>query len=196
MIALLIRYNDVVKPARAVFLDRDGVIVEEVDYLVDPKKARLVPGSARAIVRLREAGFKAIVVSNQSAVARGMLTLRGLARVTAAIKGLLKEEGARLDAVYYCPHHPEAGRRVRCRCRKPGLALLEKAARRFKLDLKASYYVGDTTTDMLTAERAGLPGLLVATGYGGKDRAYRVRPRKRFADLAAAADWILEKSRR
>lgn len=180
----------------AVFLDRDGVIVREVDYLVDPRQLRLLPGSARAIVRLREAGFKLVVVSNQSAVARGKLTLKGLARITRAMNGLLKKSGARLDGIYYCPHHPEAGRRIKCACRKPGQAMVKKAVKRFRIDRKRSFYVGDTTTDMMTAERAGVPGLLVGTGYGGKDGAYRARPFKRFKDLAAAAAWILERGGR
>lgn len=176
---------------RAVFLDRDGVIVHEVDYLVDPKQLKLLPGSAKAIARLRKAGFAAIVVSNQSAVARGMLSLKGLARITRVLRKALAAKGAKLDAVYYCPHHPEAGRRVHCACRKPGLASLKKAARRFRLNLKSCYFVGDTTTDMLTARRAGMPSLLVKTGYAGRDGAYRVKPQKRFKDLAAAASWIL-----
>lgn len=176
---------------RAVFLDRDGVIVEEVNYLLHPKQLKLLPGLARAIVRLRRAGFAAIVVSNQSAVARGMLSLKGLERITSVLRKSLAAKGAKLDGIYYCPHHPEAGRRVKCSCRKPGQALIRKAARRFGLNLKSCYFVGDTTTDLLTARRAGMPGLLVKTGYAGKDGAYRAKPRKTFKDLSAAAAWIL-----
>lgn len=167
------------------------MIVEEVNYLLHPKQLKLLPGSAKAIARLRRAGFAAVVISNQSAVARGMLSLKGLAKITSVLRKSLAAKGAKLDGIYYCPHHPEAGRRVRCACRKPGQALIKKAARRFGLDLKACYFVGDTTTDLLTARRAGLPRLLVKTGYGGKDGAYRVKPHKTFKDLAAAAAWIL-----
>ena len=180
----------------AVFLDRDGVIVHEVDYLVDPKQLKLLAGSAKAIARLRAAGFKLIVISNQSAVARGMLTLKGLARITRTMNALLKAKGARLDGIYYCPHHPEAGRRIKCACRKPGQAMVRRAVKRFRIDRGRSFYVSDTTTDMMTTERAGVPGLLVGTGYGGKDGAYRARPFKRFKDLARAAAWIIERGGR
>jgi len=180
--------------SRAVFIDRDGVIIREVDYLVDHKRIKLLRGSASAIRSLSLAGFKTIVVSNQSAVARGMLTLKGLAVITRHLERLLAARGARLDAFYYCPHHPDFGRA--CACRKPGLALLKKAAKRFKLDLKACYFVGDTTTDMATAKNAGMKGLLVRTGYGGKDGKARARPYKTFADLEAAASWILKKDKR
>ncbi len=175
------------RPRRAVFLDRDGTIVEEADYLVDLKDLKLLPGSAKAVARLRRAGFKTIVISNQSAVARGMLSLRGLARITRVLGRELAAKGAKIDAFYYCPHHPEAG----CACRKPGLGMIKKAARRFGLDLKSCFFVGDTTTDLLTARRAGMPGLLVKTGYGGKDGSYRVKPHKTFKDLSAAAAWIV-----
>ncbi|MBI3551271.1 MAG: HAD-IIIA family hydrolase [Elusimicrobia bacterium] len=181
------------RPRSAVFLDRDGVIVAEVDYLVDAAQLKLIPGSARAIAALRRAGLKTIVVSNQSAVARGMLSLRGLSKITKALKRMLKTKGAELDAVYYCPHHPDFGRS--CACRKPGLALLKKATRRFRLDLGSCFFVGDTSTDMLTARRAGMRGLLVRTGYGGKDGKHRARPAKTFHDLAAAARWILRNSK-
>ena len=180
--------------SRAVFLDRDGVIVREVDYLVDHKQLKLLRGSAVAIRKLGRAGYKAIVVSNQSAVARGMLTRKGLSVISRKLKRLLAAEGAKLDEVYYCPHHPDFG--GKCACRKPGQALVKKAVRRFKLDLRASFFVGDTTTDMATAKKAGMKGLLVRTGYGGKDGKFRGRGYKTFADLAAAAAWILKKDKR
>ncbi|HVC09001.1 MAG TPA: D-glycero-beta-D-manno-heptose 1,7-bisphosphate 7-phosphatase [Elusimicrobiota bacterium] len=196
---------------KAVFLDRDGVIVTEADYLRHEKDLSLMPGAAPALVRLRRAGFKLVVVTNQSGVARGYFTLSTLARIHRALRRMLREKGARLDAIYFCPHHPEAGRRaagrnrssetfsasagVRCLCRKPGTAMLEKAAKRFGIDFASSYFVGDTTTDVRTAKNAGCRSILVKTGYGGKDGAYRVKPDAIARDLAHAARLILAREK-
>ncbi len=177
--------------AKAVFLDRDGVLIEEVNYLRHIKQLRLLPGAARAVARLRAAGWKAVVVTNQSGVARGYVSRTGLTRIHRELRRRLKAAGARLDGLYFCPHHPDFGRARKCRCRKPGIALLEAAKKRFKLDLKASVFVGDTTTDMRTARNAGCRAVLVRTGKGGKDGAYKAAPHKICADLAGAADWIL-----
>jgi histidinol-phosphate phosphatase family protein len=175
--------------ARAVFLDRDGVVVEDAHYLRTPDQLRLIPGSARAIARLRDAGFKVILVTNQSAVARGLVTRKDVGRVHRALRGLLKKEGALLDAIFVCPHHPGFDRA--CRCRKPGTGMLEAAARRFGLDLGRCFLVGDKTSDVQTARNAGCAGVLVRTGKGGRDGTFRVRPEAVCGDLAEAADWIL-----
>ncbi len=180
------------KPGRAVFLDRDGVIVEEVHFLRSPEHLRLIPGSAEAIARLKGAGFKVLVASNQSGVARGYLTLRTLARIHRILKAILLKRGARLDAIYYCPHHPRAGRRARCDCRKPRTGMLERAARRFGLDLKSCYLVGDTRRDVRAARNAGCRAILVRTGKGGRGGRYRARPDKICRDLTEAAEWILK----
>lgn len=172
---------------RAVFLDRDGVLIHDAHYLTDPKRLKMIPGAARAVRRLRAAGFKAIVVSNQSGVGRGLLSLTRLHAIHRRLRRKLKAGGARLDALYFCPHVPEA----HCACRKPKTLLIRRAARRFKLDLKVSWLVGDTTTDMRAAENAGMPGLLVRTGKGGRDGRYAVRPHACVKDLAAAAAYIL-----
>lgn len=179
----------------AVFLDRDGVIIEEVDYLSRPEQLRVLAGAARAIARLAAAGFKIIVISNQSAVARGYLTRKALESIHQLMSRRLRALGARLDAIYYCPHHPAAGRRVRCRCRKPGTLMLERAARKFKLDLRSSFFVGDTTTDVKTARNAGCRAVLVKTGKAGRDGRYKARPEATVKDLAAAASWILKRAR-
>ncbi|MDD5657124.1 MAG: HAD-IIIA family hydrolase [Elusimicrobia bacterium] len=178
------------KGQRAVFLDRDGVIVEEVDYLRRLDQLRLLPGSAVAIRRLRAAGLKVVVVTNQSAVGRGWLSLPALRRIHAALRRRLGARGARLDAIYFCPHLPAAGGRA-CACRKPALGLLRRARRRFGLDFKRSYFIGDSTTDLRTARAAGCAAVLVRTGKGGRDGRYRVKPDRVCRDLAAAADWIL-----
>lgn len=182
------------RTAKAVFLDRDGVLIEEVHYLADPAKLKLIEGAAQAIVSLRQAGFKVIVASNQSGVARGLLSLTRLGLIHRRLRADLKDGGARLDGLYFCPHHPEAAvarfRRT-CLCRKPGTGMIRQAARRFKLNLERSFFIGDTTVDLKAASDAGCQALLVRTGKGGKDGAYSVKPDGVFADLPAAAAWIL-----
>ncbi|MBI5241987.1 MAG: D-glycero-beta-D-manno-heptose 1,7-bisphosphate 7-phosphatase [Elusimicrobia bacterium] len=182
------------KKNRAVFLDRDGVVIKEVDYLSRPDQLKLIPGSARAIAKLRQAGFRAVVITNQSGVARGYLTLKTLRAVHSLLARKLKAKGADLDGIYYCPHLPSGAGKRGCSCRKPELGMLRKAQKRFKLDLSASYFVGDTTTDTLTAKRAGCTAILVRTGKAGRDGIYRARPHKTCMDLAAAADWIIKKA--
>lgn len=168
---------------RAVFLDRDGVIIKDMDYLSRPEDLRLLPGAARALRALRRAGYKTIVVSNQSGVARGYFTEAALRRVHAALRRRLGT--ARPDAIYYCPHGPDDG----CACRKPGIAMLRAAARRFKLDLTASWMVGDKRSDVLAGRRAGCRTILVRTGKAEKAVADH-----ECRDLAAAARWILTTS--
>lgn len=176
---------------RAVFLDRDGVLIEEVDYLGDPRGLRLIPSAPAALRRLSRAGFRVIVISNQSGVARGYFSLSALRRIHARLRAELRARGARLDAIYYCPHHPDDG----CRCRKPETELLARAGRRFGLDLGRSFFIGDTSVDVRTARRAGCAPLLVRTGYGGRDRRFRDKPLKTFKDVGAAAAWILREAR-
>lgn len=174
--------------ARAVFLDRDGVLNEEVDYLGRVEDLVLVPGAAQAVVALKKAGFKVVVISNQSGVARGYFDEKALAAVTAALEERLAADGARLDGIFYCPHLPDAG----CPCRKPGTRLLETAAGKLDLDLSRSYFVGDSTVDVRTALNAGCVPILVRTGKAGKDGRFDGEPAAIVDDLAAAARWILK----
>jgi D-glycero-D-manno-heptose 1,7-bisphosphate phosphatase len=179
-------------PRRAVFLDRDGVINEEVDYLSRCEQLRVLPGAPMAIRRLRGAGFKVIVVTNQSGVGRGYFSLNRLRQIHALLRRRLAERGAGLDALYFCPHLPGDA----CACRKPALGMLERARKRFSLDFKASYFVGDSTTDVKTARAAGCGAVLVRTGKGGRDGRFGVEPDRVCRDLAAAADWILRRGDR
>ncbi len=179
------------KPKRrpAVFFDRDGTLMEDRDYLSDPKGVRLLAGAARAVRLLKAAGWRVFVVSNQSGVARGFFKERDVRRVMSAFKRLLAARGARVDGCFYCPHHPKgevARYRKRCDCRKPAPGLVRRAARKFSLDLGSSFVVGDKTDDARLAARAGLAGaLLVLTGYGRKSRR-DLKSRKRVVTVPNA----------
>jgi D-glycero-D-manno-heptose 1,7-bisphosphate phosphatase len=175
-------------PRRAVFLDRDGVLVAERDYLSEPSQLAVLPGVPQALKALRAAGFKTIVVTNQSGVARGYFSLSRLNAIHRELKRRLARKGAKWDALYFSPHGPDS----RHPWRKPGTGMLKAAARRFRLDLKACWLVGDTTTDVQTARNAGCGAILVRTGKAGRDGKHpAAKPDKACRDLAAAARWII-----
>ena len=144
---------------RAVFLDRDGTIIEDTAYLARPAAVRLLPGAAGAIARLNRAGMAAIVVTNQSGIARGLLDESAYADVARRVEALLAAQGARLDGDYHCPHHPDFT--GPCDCRKPGTLLYQRAASDHGLSLAGSWWVGDRMRDVVPAERLGGRGLLV-----------------------------------
>lgn len=177
---------------RAVFLDRDGVIVREEDYLDSVDRLDVLPGAARAMRSLRAAGFKIVVVTNQSGVARGYFSLHRLREIHRELRRRLARSGARWDALYVSPHGPESGHPWR----KPGIGMLQAARRRFKIDFRSSYLVGDSTADILCARRAGCLPVLVRTGKGGRDGKHRAEPEAVCRDLAAAARWILAREKR
>ena len=205
----------------AVFLDRDGTINEEVGYLDSLAKLRLVPGAAEAIRLINESGMKAVVVTNQSGVARGLFTERFVDEVHARLREMLRQEGASLDGFYFCPHHPREGRGEylrSCDCRKPSPGLLLRAADELALDPRMSYMVGDTLKDIEAASRIGARGILVRTGYGAEAAAELenaseteqkgsgdnarpggtasvIRPVHISGDLLAAVRWLLEDRR-
>jgi D-glycero-D-manno-heptose 1,7-bisphosphate phosphatase len=185
---------------RCVFLDRDGVINEEVDYLHEPDRVVLVAGVADAIAALTRAGLAVVVVTNQAGIARGMYTERELAAVTARVGELLGQAGARLDGTYFCPHHPDAGLgayRIACRCRKPAPGMLEQAAAELGLDLARSAIVGDKATDLEAGRAAGCAAVLVRTGYGAREEAQLAAAGRAgladavFDSLAGAAPWLI-----
>lgn len=180
----------------AVFLDRDGTLNVEVDYLANPDALELLPGVGAALRRLAGEGYLLCVVTNQSGVARGIFDEEGLHRVHERLAELLAAEGVRLDSIGYCPHHPDVGvppyRRV-CRCRKPSPGLIEDAALRFGIDLARSFTVGDSLRDLDAGLALGVRGVLVRTGKGAEEeRRARAQGRAIVAvdDLAAAAEWI------
>jgi len=171
----------------AVFLDRDGTLIAENGYLCTAGELRLLPGAARGVRWLQEAGFRVILVTNQSAVARGLLTEKQLAEINKRLLELLKREGARLDAIYYCPHHPEGlgPYRQHCCCRKPEPGMLLQAAAGHGLNLGESYLVGDKLTDIIAGKRAGCRTILVKTGCGERELA-------RAEKEGAIADFVVE----
>ncbi len=148
----------------AVFLDRDGVLVHNRDgyYLTDPARMRIYPFVARAIRLLSGAGFRVIVVTNQSAVERGYMTLPTAVEINRKLARSLRKAGAPLDGIYFCPHAPAAG----CACRKPDTGLLKEALKDFPSDIPSSWMVGDKFSDLGMAESGGLRPVLVLSGQG------------------------------
>jgi len=180
-----------------VFLDRDGVIVRQVDHLNRAEDLELIPGAGEAIARLNAAGIPVVVVTNQAGVAKGYLTIADLEEIHARLREELEERGARLDAIYYCPHHPQATVTeylLDCPCRKPGIGMLERARDERGIDPSLSYLVGDSTSDILAGSRAGCRTILVKTGFAGRDGLFEVKPDLVVADLGVAVDMILEET--
>ncbi|HET7841707.1 MAG TPA: HAD family hydrolase [Terriglobia bacterium] len=183
----------------AVFLDRDGTICEEVGYVNHLDRIQLYPWSAKAIRKLNRAGFPVIVVTNQSGVGRGYFSEKLVRQAHARIARELAESGAHLDAFYYCPHHPTAvveAYRKDCLCRKPATGMLDEAARRFNVDLKSSFVVGDSYRDMQLAFASGAHSIMLMTGYGKGEYAHHRkqwprRPERIAANLWEAAEMIL-----
>jgi D-glycero-D-manno-heptose 1,7-bisphosphate phosphatase len=186
------------KKRGAVFLDRDGTINVEVGYLSRPEDFALIPGSAEAVGRLNAAGFAVVVISNQSGVARGYFDEADVARVNDKMVQELRRHGARLDAIYYCPHHPEFGNgsyRRECDCRKPKPGMVRRAERELGVDAAGSFVVGDHRGDVMLAKNVGAASILVLSGHGGEELEKLVQegaqPDFVAPDLAAAVDYIL-----
>lgn len=190
------RHRDVALPA--IFFDRDGTLCELVPLLHKIEDLRLIPGAAKAVRRVNQADCLAVVVTNQPVVAHGLCSLDELDRIHARMETLLGEKGAKLDAVYACPHHPDAGYpgekadlKVACKCRKPGGELVRRAARDLNIDLSRSAFVGDSTADIETGKRLGLRTVLVQTGRAGRDGKFSARADACCATVAEAVEIIL-----
>ena len=176
---------------RAVFLDRDGTIVDDTQYLSRPERVHVLPGAAHAITRLREAGWTIVVVTNQSGIARGLLSLDEYEHVHARMLALLEAEGARVDATYMCPHHPDFDEA--CDCRKPGTLLFRQAAAEHDLDLASSYFVGDRWRDVAPSLALRGRGILIDGGATPADDRRRANDAgiEIVASLAEAAELVL-----
>lgn len=177
---------------RVVFLDRDGVINRDSpDYIKGWREFYFLPGSREAMAGLTRAGFSIILITNQSAVTRGLITRPRLGRLHQRLTTAVAEKGGRINDIFFCPHHPKA----RCTCRKPATGLLMQAAAKYALDLSTTFFVGDSAKDILCARNAGCgKTVLVQTGNGPAAAKALARqgqaPDHLAADLMAAAEWI------
>lgn len=151
------------------FLDRDGTLIREKEYLADPSGVELLPGVPEALRLLRAAGYALVVVTNQSGIARGFYSLDDYRAVKRRLDEVLQGESALPDATYYCPHHPDFTEP--CSCRKPSTGMYLRAAQELDIDLEASIYVGDRIKDVLPGLQLGGAGYLVRTGYGKEEEA-------------------------
>jgi D-glycero-D-manno-heptose 1,7-bisphosphate phosphatase len=175
---------------RAVFLDRDGTIIEDSGYLHEPAKVKLLPDAAQAIKQLNDYGLLVVTVSNQSGIARGLYTVADYTAVQRRLTELLAAHGAHLDGEYFCPHHPRFT--GPCECRKPGVKLFRDAAEALDIDLPRSWWVGDRVSDVQPAAALGGKAILVATGEGNLDQGQaRASGVTVVADLASAVREIL-----
>jgi D-glycero-D-manno-heptose 1,7-bisphosphate phosphatase len=180
------------KRSAAVFLDRDGTLIRDVGYLCRLDQVEILPGGAEALKLLRNNGLKIVVVTNQSGVGRGFLSEPELHEIHETLIGSFAARGAKIDAIYYCPHHPTEGLdgyRVVCDCRKPNAGMLRRAAEQLHLDLGASYVVGDQATDMELAARVGAKGVWIHVG--SQTRPAWLRASYVAADLRQAARWVI-----
>src|SRR4030095_11771520 len=172
----------------AVFIDRDGTISEEVGYINHPSRFQLYPYSTEAIKLLNEHGWLAIVVTNQAGVARGYFSEDVVKEVHREMNRKMDESSARLDAIYYCAHHPTIGDppyRLDCDCRKPKAGLVQRAAQDFAIDLGPSWMIGDRYSDIELARNAGLRSAFVLSGYGRGEWEYQRQNWKHQPDLVS-----------
>lgn len=184
----------------AIFLDRDGTVNEEVGYINHVDRLRLLPRTAEAIRRINSSTYLAVIVTNQAGVARGYFKERLIRDVHRRLVELLAQQGAHLDGIYYCPHHPSVGEppyRQDCDCRKPRPGLVQAAARELSIDIPHSFMVGDKHSDIRFAHALGMPGVLVRSGYGkGELEQWSTRwaehPDHVADDLLGAVEWILD----
>ncbi|MEK7465655.1 MAG: HAD family hydrolase [Patescibacteria group bacterium] len=188
------------KLRRAIFLDRDGTIIKFEDLVTKPSQLRLLPRAAETINKFNKLGFLVIVVTNQPVVARGLITPKGIDDLHEILIKRFKRSKAHIDAFYFCPHHPEATLkkyRVVCFCRKPSPGMLKQAIKKFNIDPRKSFMIGDSVIDVVSGKRAGLKTILVKTGPGHSrlDRIYenKVRPDFKAKNLIEAVKIIKNK---
>jgi D-glycero-D-manno-heptose 1,7-bisphosphate phosphatase len=180
-------------------MDRDGTVCDEVGYVNHVDRVRLLPRSAAAVRKANDAGFQVVVVTNQAGVARGYFPESLVTDVNDLLRALLAEHGARVDGIYYCPHHPSVGEapyQKDCDCRKPRPGMLRKAADEMGIDLERSYIVGDTIKDVEAGHRVGAISILLLTGYGKGElelhsAGWKKHPHHVAGDLLDAVEWIL-----
>jgi histidinol-phosphate phosphatase family protein len=176
----------------AVFLDRDGTIMEDAHYIKSPEQVRLLPGAAAAVKRINDAGIPVIVVTNQSGIARGIFTTDDYEKVRARFESLLRDEGAHVDASYYCPHLPDDP--PVCNCRKPATQMFEQAIAELELDPARAAYIGDRWRDVVAAKKLGGRGIMIDSSETTSEDRQRARNDgfETAPDLAAAVGKLLD----
>lgn len=180
-----------IRPGTAVFVDRDGTLNQDSGYVTSPDQLILFPEVPQAIARLNQLGVLVLMVTNQSAIGRGMMTMEDLANIHGRLAALIRPYGARIDGIFSCPHHPQDD----CGCRKPKRGLIDQAVDRFSLDLSKCYLVGDKRIDLEVAQKVAVPGVLVMTSPYSKG-ALQARDEGQVAiehvaeTFAQAVDWI------
>ena len=191
--------KNLTKKQRCVFLDRDGTINKYQGLIYKEEQLELEQGAAEAIRLLNEAGYLAIVVTNQPVVARGLCDIGEVERIHKKLQVLLGEQGAYLDDIVYCPHHPDKGYpeenplyKISCKCRKPNTGMIDKMLEKYNIDSRKSYIVGDSSVDIQTGKNTGLKTILVVTGQAGQDGKYRVQADMQAKDLLEAVKVILD----
>jgi histidinol-phosphate phosphatase family protein len=195
----VVQRANLTEPQACVMVDRDGTINVLHEFVRSPDELDLLPGAGEAVKMFNESEHRVAVVTNQPVIARGEVTYAGLDRIHAKLDTLLGQFGAYVDALHYCPHHPHSGYegevralKIQCDCRKPALKLLKDAAAELNADLSRSWMIGDSTADILAAQKFGVYSVLVRTGFGGRDGKYEARPDFVVDDLLAAAELITE----
>lgn len=177
---------------RFVILDRDGVIIFEKDHLTNPDEVELIPNAAVALEKLKGLSLGIIVVTNQSVVGRGDISLNGLEKIHKRMIDLLAREGTTIDGIYFCPHKPDDN----CKCRKPKLGLIEQAVKKHNFDPKEAFVIGDKALDIEMGKNMGATTFLVRTGYGAEvEKQNVVEPDYIVDDLLEATEIIEDEVR-
>lgn len=175
--------------AKAVFMDRDGVINQEKGYVHKIEDFHFFPYTFSALKGIPQE-YKKMIITNQSGISRGMYSQTEFEKLNSWVLSRLKEQGIEIDKVYFCPHHPDEN----CSCRKPKTGLIRQAQKEFNLDLKKSWLIGDKTSDILAGKNAGCRTILVKTGFAGEDGLFEVKPDFEASNLEKAVEIIIEKS--
>jgi len=179
------------KSSPAIFLDRDGTINKEVEYLSEPEKFELLPNALAGLKKLQDMGFRLVIVTTQGGIGLGYFAKEDFYRVNREMFRQLAPARVRIDKIYFCPHSIVEG----CDCRKPQVGLLRRAKEDLNLDFSHSYTIGDKTSDIEAGRRAGTRTILLKTGHGGQDNEYAIQPDYVAEDLLDAANYILEQQR-
>ena len=198
----IMNFNYKTEKRPVIFLDRDGTINEEVNYLHRPEDLKILPGAAEAISRFNQAGFLVIVITNQAGIGRGYYTQQDMENLNEYMNQVLAEQDAHIDGFYFCPHHPEHGigeYKKDCDCRKPGIGMFRQAEQDFSIEKAHSYMIGDKLIDTQAGHNYGVSSILVGTGFGKELFETQCQGRRRTTDyeyyaenLMEAADWIFK----